>query len=368
MAKGRRKAKKKREPTGRSPWPFALLFRLVLIIAAGALALSYLSVYINPSLIAFPLFFGLYFIPILIVNLALLAVGMFRRSAASWITFIAILPSLLFADMFVNWGEPGKGSEGLSLKIMTYNVGMFAHQKGVGRESALGSVARFTGENNPDIICFQEFSIRDTAIIKTLFKEYPYRSSHFYRLRSGGRFGNITMSKFPITESGKITFKGSTNLCIYSDVDHFGRMIRIYNTHLESHSISFTSLVKRISNSEKMSEELMDVHDKMANTFKRRSRQVDTIAAHSSASTLPAVICGDFNDTPMSYTYHILSRGRKDSFRESGKGMSATYGSFWPMLRIDYILYPSDWWALGHTTPKVPWSDHYPVIAELLIP
>jgi len=368
MPKKRVNRGRKKEATGGSPWPFALLFRLILITAAGALALSYLSAFINPSKVSFPLFFGLYFIPILLINILLLIVGMFRKSGATWITFIALLPSLLFADMFVNWGETKSEREGLSLKIMTYNVGMFAHQKDIGRESALGSIARFADETAPDIICFQEFYIKDTAMIKTLFKEYPYRGSHFYKLSNGTMFGNLTLSKFPLHESGKITFKGSTNLCIFNDIDHYGRRVRIYNTHLESHSISFTSLVKRISNSDKMSEELLDVHDKMANTFRRRSRQVDTIASHSSACNIPAVICGDFNDTPMSYTYHILAKGRKDSFRESGKGMSASYGSLWPMLRIDYILYPAEWWAMSHTTPKVPWSDHYPVVAELIIP
>ena len=365
---GRRRSKNKKVKHGRSPWPFALLFRLMIIVAGVALVLSYLSVFINPSFVSFPLFFGLYFIPILLVNIALLIAGMLRRSGATWITFFTILPSLLFADMFVNWGEPNRGEEGISLKVMTYNVGMFAHKRDVGRESALGSIARFCGENNPDIICFQEFYIRDTGMIKTLFKEYPFRNSHFYKLKSGSRFGNLTLSRLPIKESGEITFKSSTNLCIFSDIDHYGRDVRIYNTHLESHSISFTSLVKRISNSEKMSDELLDVHDKMANTFKKRSRQVDTIAAHASASQIPAIICGDFNDTPMSYTYHILSRGKEDSFRESGKGMSATYGSLWPLLRIDYVLYPSGWWAMSHRTPKEPWSDHYPVITELIIP
>ena len=368
MAGKRRKSGNKKAPTGRSPWPLALLFRLALILAAGMLVLSYLSVFINPSIVSFPLFFGLYFIPILFVNVFLLILGMFRRSGATWITFFALLPSLLFADMFINWGESSKEDEGLSLKIMTYNVGMFAHNKNKDREDVMGEIAEFTDENRPDIICFQEFYIKDTSLIRVLFNEYPYKSCHFYKLKSGSRFGNITLSRFPIKESGKITFKGSTNLCIYSDIDHYGRDVRIYNTHLESHSISFTSLVKRISHSEKMSDELVEVHDKMAYTFKRRSRQVDTIATHSSASNIPAVICGDFNDTPMSYTYHILSNGREDTFKESGKGMSATYGSLWPMLRIDYILYPSEWWSMSHRTPKVKWSDHYPVIAELIIP
>ncbi|PKP40951.1 MAG: hypothetical protein CVT93_10090 [Bacteroidetes bacterium HGW-Bacteroidetes-10] len=367
MAK-RKPAVKKEKKSGRSPWPFALLFRFMLIISAAALLLSYVSVLINPSLIAFPLFFGLYFVPILLVNAALLILGMIRRSAATWITFFVLLPSLLFGDMFVRWGDAVKGEAGISLKVLTYNVGMFAHQKDVGRESSLGSIARFVKSENPDVVCFQEFYIKDTNLIKTLFPDFEYHNSHFYRLRSGSVFGNLTLSKRPIVNKGKITFKGSTNLCIYSDLDHFGKTVRVYNTHLESHSISFTSLIKKLSNREKMSDELIEVHDKMANTFKKRSRQVDSIAASAASCVYPAIICGDFNDTPMSYTYHILSKERKDSFRQSGKGFSASYSRLWPLLRIDYILYPNTFWSLKHKTPKVPWSDHYPVISEIIIP
>jgi len=244
MAK-RKPAGKKVKKSGRSPWPFAVLFRLMLIVSAAALLLSYVSVLINPSIIAFPLFFGLYFVPILLVNVILLIMGMIRRSAATWITFFVLLPSLLFGDMFVRWGDAVKEEAGISLKVLTYNVGMFAHQKDVSRESSLGSIARFVKSENPDVVCFQEFYIKDTNLIKTLFPDFEYRTSHFYRLRSGSVFGNLTLSRHPVKNKGKITFKGSTNLCIYSDLDHFGKTIRIYNTHLESHSISFTSLIKK---------------------------------------------------------------------------------------------------------------------------
>ncbi|HON55375.1 MAG TPA: endonuclease/exonuclease/phosphatase family protein, partial [Bacteroidales bacterium] len=89
---------------------------------------------------------------------------------------------------------------------------------------------------------------------------------------------------------------------------------------------------------------------------------------HMSKSEYPAIICGDFNDTPMSYTYHILMKGMKDSFRESGRGFSATYSYLWPMLRIDYILYPEKFWSMSHITQKVPYSDHYPVFSGIIIP
>ena len=163
--------------------------------------------------------------------------------------------------------------------------------------------------------------------------------------------------------SGKIIFKQSTNLCIYTDIEHYGKIIRIYNTHLESHSISFTALIKNLRENEKITDEIFQVHDKVAGTFKRRALQVDTIARHLHQSPVPAIICGDFNDTPMSYTYKNLSTGKKDSFRQSGKGFSATYSLLWPLLRIDYIFYsPESFRATRYFSPELQFSDHKPVV------
>ena len=76
-----------------------------------------------------------------------------------------------------------------------------------------------------------------------------------------------------------------------------------------------------------------------------------------------SVVLGDFNDNPLSYTYFRLLQGRRDSFVEAGKGFGATYRSLWPLLRIDYILYPEDLTAVTYRVDKVRYSDHYPIIA-----
>jgi endonuclease/exonuclease/phosphatase family metal-dependent hydrolase len=60
-----------------------------------------------------------------------------------------------------------------------------------------------------------------------------------------------------------------------------------------------------------------------------------------------------------------MTRGRKDAFVEAGNGFGATYSLLWPMLRIDYILYPENGRAISHQTPRLPYSDHYPVITEI---
>ena len=67
----------------------------------------------------------------------------------------------------------------------------------------------------------------------------------------------------------------------------------------------------------------------------------------------------------MSYTYQQLRKVSKDTFLEAGHGFSSTYSFLWPLLRIDYILVPSDYQVKSHTTPRIRYSDHYPVITEI---
>ena len=92
---------------------------------------------------------------------------------------------------------------------------------------------------------------------------------------------------------------------------------------------------------------------------------MDQVFSDIEKCTEDTFVCGDFNDNPMSYTYHRMRRGRKDAFVEAGHGFGATYAGLWPLLRIDYILLPDSYMTVSHKIPRIEFSDHYPVIAEI---
>ena len=79
----------------------------------------------------------------------------------------------------------------------------------------------------------------------------------------------------------------------------------------------------------------------------------------------PVIVCGDFNDTPLSYTYRLMSRGLQDAFREKGRGFSHTYRGFYNTFRIDYVLVSDDFEVLSYEVPSVEFSDHHPVFVRL---
>ncbi len=347
---------------------FSISFRVILIIFASALLICYLSVFINPAVFWFPSFFGLYFLPLAFINFLLLIIGLIRRSQSSWIPFLILLPTLFYAEYFVKFNREEVPVRSNEVRLLTYNVGRFISGKEkIRRENNTEKIADFINEQRPDIVSLQEFCINDTSKIEKLFYKYPYRQSHLFKLRDNTYFGNIILSKYPIVSGGKITFKGSTNLAIYSDIEYNRKRIRIYNCHLESNNISLTSLVKKLggkSNYDEISYQVKEAHEKMKGSFSKRSKQVDIVLKHIKSSDYLSIVCGDFNDTPISYTLYKLRQGRKDTFKEGGKGFSSTYSVLWPALRIDYILVPESFEVIEHLTEKVRFSDHYPVITR----
>jgi|LSQX01.3.fsa_nt_gb endonuclease/exonuclease/phosphatase family metal-dependent hydrolase len=336
----------------------------VLLISAIALLISYVSIFISPSKFWPPLFFGLYYIPIALWNLFLLIIAIIRMKKRLLIPLVALLPSLFFFDMFVKVGNEVPEEEREGICIVTYNVGRYSLSKyGKSKRETTAEIRDYLELCEADIICLQEVSVRYKDSLIEL-PDYPHIYSHFFN-DTGSSFGNVILSKFPIRGGGKLTFKNSTNLAIWADLRIGKNIVRIYNCHLESYSISFTSIVKRLFNKDTFSDEFISLHGHLKESNIKRAEQVDHVVNSISECSLKTIVCGDFNDTPMSYTYHQLQKQHKDCFVEAGKGFGATYSRLWPALRLDYILIPEEYQTTYHKIERVPYSDHYPVLTQI---
>ena len=341
------------------------LFHWVLLGAGLLMILSYLSVFISPKISSIPMFLGLYFIPLAGLNIILLLIALGRHTYDLFIPLVVLLPAIFHSDLFLKVGKGDVPEQtGEAVKVLTYNIGRYMLAgKGMSEEKTISGIRALISDENPDIVCLQEFLTRDTASIFARLPEYPYRYSHFFH--GSNFFGNITLSRYPIVGGKAITFGKSTNLCIKSDVNTKFGIISIFNCHLESYSISFTSIVKRLTRKGYFREEFASLHDRIGNATVRRTDQVEKILEIDRENPYPSIICGDFNDTPVSYTYRQLKSGRKDTFSEAGEGFSSTYSVLWPLLRIDYILIPDGLGCSDHKVLRAPYSDHYPVISTI---
>ena len=349
-----------------------ILARMLMLLSAFLLLLSYASMVVNPAKAWYMTVFGLLFVPIAVLNGIFLVLAIKRGSSSFMIPLLVLLPSLVFIGRYfqISSGAAERGAE--TVKILTYNVGHFAlgqdsgFRKNGGRAACADSVVKFIIDSDADIVCLQEVNLPGEYDMAKFFeKRFPgYHCGYFMYVTDNGSYGNVTLSKFPIAEKGKLTFEKSSNLAIYTDLKiGEGSVLRIYNCHFESYNVSLSRLKKSVA--DKNGDLMWETEEKMKKSIRRRPEQVDKVMSNIEGCSLEAIVTGDFNDNPMSYTYNRLKKGRDDSFVEAGKGFGATYSFLWPFIRIDYILYPSHFEAVSHSVPRVRYSDHYPVIAEI---
>jgi endonuclease/exonuclease/phosphatase family metal-dependent hydrolase len=353
---------------------FGLTSRLLMSIVAGLLILSYVSILINPAKVWLISLVGLLFIPLSVLNVFLLLWALKRLSKSFVIPLLALLPAFFFAGRYLRIDTEDEGKERMelsdnSLKVVSYNVGRFMLQDseaGVkSREACAESVFEFLKSQNADIICLQEFYAPDVHRVKTYLDRHMkgYHVEYYMFPTNSGAFGNLTLSRIPVKDKGKIKFDESANLAIYTDYETEGRRFRVYNCHFESYNVSVSGLMRALV--QRDNEVISDTGNKMKRSITRRPKQVDRVFAHIEDCPLETFVCGDFNDNPMSYTYYRMTRGRKDTFIEAGHGFGATFATLWPMLRIDYILCPKSYRPITHETPRIPLSDHYPVVSTI---
>ena len=356
-------------------WFFGLTSRVIMLAVAGLLVLSYASIVVNPAKVWLISLTGILFVPLSIANVILLLWAIKRMSKSFMIPLLALIPAFFFVGRYVQYETEesrmarSEYKEG-SLKVVSYNVGRFALHEADGVDNSTecaDSIFDFIRRQDADVVCLQEFKIKDISQIKSYLsrKMKGYNLEYYLFPASGGAFGNVTLSRLPVKGKGKIKFDESANLAIYTDHEYKGQKFRVYNCHFESYNISPTGIVKALA--QRDSTILEETGTKMKRSITRRPKQVDKVFSDIENCPMDAFVCGDFNDNPMSYTYYRMTRGRKDAFVESGHGFGATYAGMWPLLRIDYILFPDKYMSVSHRIPRIPFSDHYPVVAEISI-
>jgi endonuclease/exonuclease/phosphatase family metal-dependent hydrolase len=340
------------------------------ILFASALLLSYLAVHINPEYFALPAFFGLAYPYLLLINflLAITWAILFKYEALISLAVIAIGFTHLLN--YIKIGRPAGNKEG-TFKVISYNVRLFNYFENQGVNSEK-KIFGFLKDQQPDILLLQEFYVsgnpdqKDAAIRNTLGGKY---FSHLKVVGSGKNryYGIVTYSKYPIIRRGQIVHHGSSSISIFTDVVIQKDTFRVYNNHLQSFKL------KRMERSflEEMTspddQETMDMMKSLSLSLKqgfvKRAQQAEILKSHINKSPYPVIVAGDFNDTPVSYSYRKIRKGLMDSFVHSGYGAGFTYKGKYPSNRIDYILYDNALENRYFEIIKVKYSDHYPVAA-----
>ena len=338
-------------------WFSSLSFGSVAMALSALLVLGYLSIIVPPEKAWFFTLFGLIYPIVLPLTLVLFVAALVRRSRTRLLLALVLVPSLFFAGRYFQFSAP-KDTPEPTLSVVSYNVGLFRHgPKGKEVLELASEVAGYVNSLDADIVCLQEFFLPENVSVDGWLKSHfpGYKAEYYMLTGKNWRAGNVTLTRRKASAKGKEDFEKSTNMALWTDVSLDSLDIRVYNCHFESYNISLPGIIKR---------DVEETEAKLRRSITERPRQVAKVLRGIDSAPVPSIVAGDFNDTPLSYTYFRLIRGRKDSFMHAGKGFGATYSALWPLLRLDYILYPKGLEAVSYRIEKVKYSDHYPVIAQ----
>ncbi len=352
---------------------------IVTIIFAILLVLSDISVLIKPAYLWFFPFLGLLFPYLVIANIVFVIIWGFKKRIAIFIPLIVLIfsfPNLRSSFQFsLQHTNNTRTKKNLTIKVLSYNVRLFNRfEQEKNYNQSRQRIVKYLEKEKPDIICLQEFFAEKGSIAKSGYlsqfnnkkNHYAYYTAKIYN----DYYGVVTLSRYPIIRSKVISFENSDNISIYCDIVIEKDTVRVFNTHLQSikfikRNYDFIDSFKLEYNNKQMSE-IKDISKKLKKAFIMRSKQVERVSEIIKNTRYQTIVCGDFNDTPVSYTYRNMSDGLKDAFIESGNGIGNTYNGVFPSYRIDYILHSSKFKAIKFNTGNIDASDHYPVTAVLL--
>lgn len=342
-------------------------FLLFILLLAGVTATGALAIYASPAKHPLIAYIGMALPGLLIINVLLLAYGLLRKKWLAVIPFLAILTNIGYLSAVFQYSATKHPGE-KSLKIATYNIHSFNKEK---TGYSAKQIAKYMENEQVDILCFQEFNGNRFFSLDSLYAAFN-RYPHKYVPRLPNNHTRIAiLSKYPLTDSLFIPFPKTENCSMYADVAVNGKKLRVFNAHMQTTALSRLQYQlekeQAYATDNKSKEVLENISQSLLENTRIRANQADYLHTVIEKSPYPVLLCGDFNDTPASYTYHVLKGKLQDGFKTCGNGYQYTFRNLFKLLRIDYIFHSPDIKGIHYHSPSLKWSDHNPVIMEIEI-
>ena len=260
--------------------------------------------------------------------------------------FVCVLNVVSISNLF-NYAGNNKSVKS-SIRILSLNCNQLKQGN-----VDITTLANEISKSNPDIVCFQEFGVKQNWIdkkgvdqyLKNTFIDYPYIvfSREFNNI-----YGLAILSKFPVIDTEELLLPTSimNGIVKHSVVIHRDTL-SVFNVHL----YSFNQPKFSVRNSIK--------------AIKKQHAELESIINNSSSKK--TILAGDFNFPAYGFSYNKITANYKDSFYKSNLIFGSTLQNIMLPWRIDYQFYADQLTCVDFNISSTAISDHKLTLGEFSI-
>lgn len=310
---------------------------------------------------------GLFFPIILAINFVFLVFWIFVKPRWVVISLLGFIVCYGPVRKYfpINWPEdPPKGC----IKVLSYNVWFYA---GWEDRSKPNPILEYIKEQNADIVCLQESAEHEVGSVQVdsiLGKVYQYKDT----ATNKGDFMTI-FSKYPILSKEHIHYASKGNMSCAFKLRMNHRDVIVINNHLETTELNpeekdrFQLMMKGELGGRATTRTSKWLISHLAEQTRKRAPEADAVARYIAYHRgTPMIVCGDFNDSPLSYANRTIAKGLTDCYVTTGNGPGISYHKSMMYVRIDNIMCTSDFTPYAcKVDNSIKNSDHYPIMCWL---
>lgn len=344
------------------------------VVTILLLLLSGYCDHVNPE--RFPLIacMGLVFPFLLLANLTFLVFWVAVSWRKLWLPLAGLALACVPINIYIPLNTPQQPAEG-SIKVLSYNVHGFSGM--VWGQDIFDSVFHYICRQQPDIVCLQEGHDSWRHCERQFAKVFAYNDSVRISTNERKSINSIQLhTRYPILRKERIPVSSVTEMngaaAFY--LDYEGDTLLLVGCHLENvhldnkDRVAYKTILKGKMQRDTAKNESRLLVGKLCGAFAVRARQAkavrDYVEQHRHGH--PVIVCGDLNDTPISYARRQVCGHLTDAFVECGRGFGLSYNQKGFNFRIDH-LFCSDHFIPQQCTidAEMSPSDHYPLICWL---
>lgn len=314
---------------------------------------------------------GMTFPIFLVVNLLFLFFWVLFKWRKIWIPIAGFafvyFPLTLYMPLNMRQELP----EG-TIKLISYNVcsygGNYKYEEG------FDTVYNYLKRQDADIVCIQEDvdAWRQFVFIRYQ-KTYPYNDTTVFYNNAQGMNAIGIHTRYPIIRKERIPYQSVGNGSVAYFLQVGADTLLVINNHLEGTHLSnedranYKRMLRGKMERDTAKEESMLLLEKLGNAAAKRAPEAEIVHQYiESHRHYPIIVCGDFNDNPISYSRRTIAEGLTDCFEKSGRGIGLSYNQKGFFFRIDHILCSEHFEPYNcQIDDKMDASDHYPMICWL---